>query len=97
MVPPKDLSHLCPFSRAKNCWEHIISLYKGSSSIQRSNFEVVLDEADEFVMLGDEDPRDLYRRVKMMTHKYRGSIVVLSISKSVEPNEEEKEMTSGFQ
>ena len=26
----------------------------------------------------------------MMTHKYRGSIVVLSISKSVEPNEELK-------
>ena len=30
-----------------------------------------------------------------MTHKYRGSIVVLSISKSVEPNEEQKEMISG--
>ena len=38
-------------------------MYNGSSSIQRSNFEVVLDEADEFVMLEDEDPRDLYRRV----------------------------------
>ena len=32
-----------------------------------------------------------------MTNKYRGSIIVLSISKSVEPNEEQKEMTSGFQ
>ena len=32
-----------------------------------------------------------------MTHKYRGSIIVLLISKSVKPNEEEKEMTSGFQ
>jgi hypothetical protein len=30
-------------------------------------------------------------------HKYRGSIVVLPISKSVEPNEEQKEMISGFQ
>ena len=39
----------------------------------------------------------LYRRTLMMTHKYRGSIIVLSISKSVEPNEEQKEMTSGFQ
>ena len=26
----------------------------------------------------------------VMTHKYRGSIIVLSISKSVEPNEEQK-------
>ena len=33
----------------------------------------------------------------LMTHKYRGSIVVLSISKSVEPNKEQKEMISGFQ
>ena len=32
----------------------------------------------------------------MMTHKYRGYIIVLSISKSVEPNEEQKEMISGF-
>ena len=32
----------------------------------------------------------------VMTHKYRGSIVVLSISKSVKPNEEQKEMISGF-
>ena len=32
-----------------------------------------------------------------MTHKYIGSIVAFSISKSVEPNEEQKEMISGFQ
>ena len=31
-----------------------------------------------------------------MTHKYRGSIVLLSINKSVEPNEEQKVLTSGF-
>ena len=33
----------------------------------------------------------------LMTLKYRGSIIVLSISKSVEPNGEKKEMTSSFQ
>ena len=32
-----------------------------------------------------------------MTHKCMGSIVAFSISKSVETNEEQKEMTSGFQ
>ena len=39
----------------------------------------------------------LFCQWRVMTHKCRGSIVVLSISKSVEPNEEQKEMTSGFQ
>ena len=29
-------------------------------------------------------------------HKYRGCIVVLSINKSVEPNEEQKVLTSSF-
>ena len=33
----------------------------------------------------------------VMTHKYMGSIVAFSVSKSVAPNEEQKEMTSGFQ
>ena len=33
----------------------------------------------------------------VMTHKYRGSIIVLSISKSVEPYEEQQEMTRSFQ
>jgi hypothetical protein len=33
---------------------------------------------------------------EVMTHKYRGCIIVLSINKSVEPNEEQKVLTSGF-
>jgi hypothetical protein len=40
--------------------------------------------------LGRVDASDL------MTHKYRGCIVVLSINKSVEPNEEKKVLTSSF-
>jgi hypothetical protein len=32
----------------------------------------------------------------LMTHKYWGCIVVLSINKSVEPNEEQKVLTSSF-
>ena len=47
----------------------------------------------------DERGKALFANVErgVITHKYRGSIVVLSISKSVEPNEEQKEMISGFQ
>ena len=46
----------------------------------------------------DETPIGVHLRDEIvMTHKYRGSIIVLSISKSVKPNEEQKEMTSDFQ
>jgi hypothetical protein len=34
--------------------------------------------------------------VALMTHKYRGCIIVFSINKSVEPNEEQKVLTNGF-
>jgi hypothetical protein len=43
---------------------------------------------------GDTVARGVAREV--MTHKYRGCIVVLSINKSVEPNEEQKVLMSGF-
>ena len=42
-------------------------------------------------------PRKRCQKIALMTHKYMGSIVAFLISKSVEPNEEQKEMTSGFQ
>jgi hypothetical protein len=41
-------------------------------------------------------PLTLPSSSRVMTHKYRGCIVVLSINKSVEPNEEQKMLTSGF-
>ena len=49
-IPPEDLPHLRPYSLAKDAWRHVVSLYRGSASIQRSNYEVVQDKADEFAM-----------------------------------------------
>ena len=62
-VPPKDLPHLRPYTVAKDAWLQVVSLYRVSASIQRSNYEVVQDEADEFAMKEDEEPRELFRRV----------------------------------
>ena len=62
-IQPEDIAHLRPFTVAKEAWHHVVSLYKGSTSIQRSNYEVVQDEADEFAMKEDEEPRELFRRV----------------------------------
>ena len=70
-LPPEELPHIRPFKLAKDAWDHINSMYKGSSSIQRSNFEVILDEADEFAMNEDEDPRELYRRLTTLAVSLR--------------------------
>jgi hypothetical protein len=44
------------------------------------------------VDVGEDEPKWW----RPMTHKYRGCIVVFSISKSVEPNEEQNVLTSSF-
>ena len=56
---------------AKEAWQHVVSIYKGSASIQCSNFEVVQDEADEFAMNEDEEPRELYRRLTTLAVSLR--------------------------
>ena len=55
---------------AKEAWEHVVSIYKGRS-IQCSNFEAVQDEADEFAMNEDEEPRELYRRLTTLAVSLR--------------------------
>ena len=50
-----------------------------------------------FLTEGASLPGNGAQKRVLMTHKYRGSIIVLSISKSVEPNEEQKEIISSFQ
>ena len=70
-IPPEDLPHLRPFTMAKDAWRHVVSLYRGSASIQCSNCEVVQDEADEFAMKEDEEPRELYRRVTKLAVSLR--------------------------
>ena len=60
-IPSKDIAHLRPFTVAKEACHHVVSIYKGSASIQHSNYEVVQDEANEFAMNEDEEPRELYQ------------------------------------
>jgi formyltetrahydrofolate hydrolase len=40
--------------------------------------------------------RQQCQKIVLMTHKYRGCIIVLLINKSVELNKEQKVLTSGF-
>ena len=37
-IPFEDIAHLQSFTVAKEAWQHVVSIYKGSASIQRSNF-----------------------------------------------------------
>ncbi|KAK1612002.1 hypothetical protein QYE76_035675 [Lolium multiflorum] len=59
----------------------------------RKGSDLISDLAETF-----ENLRRFVSRLgeKVMTHKYRGCIVVSSISKNVDPNEEQKVLTGSF-
>ena len=88
-VDPKGANKVCKLQRS------IYGLVQASQSWNMRFDEVT--KAFGFIQTYGE--ACIYKKVSgsLMTHKYRGSIIVISISRSVEPNEEQKEMISGFQ
>jgi hypothetical protein len=62
-------------------------------SYVKSLSEQQSEEEEDFIQ---ETPEAALVAAQVMTHKYRRCIVVLSINKSVKPNEEQKVLTSGF-
>ena len=65
--------------------------------VSQHGIEANLDKINSFKKRAKGKKGNFNKNGKLMTHKYMGSIVAFSISKSVEPNKEQKEMTSGFQ
>jgi hypothetical protein len=67
----------------------------------KARFEILLDQYNESFQLNDKNEERIFELeghacAYVMTLKYRGSIIVLLINKSVEPNEEQKVLTSSF-
>jgi hypothetical protein len=58
---------------------------------QRNEALQINDKNDERIFELEGHARDY-----VMTHKYRGCIIVLSINKSIEPNEAQKVLTGSF-
>src|SRR3954466_7909686 len=71
-------------------------LYKMTPSAEIKTTLTVKVTFTNFTLQYRFTPRQRRQKIVLITHKYRGCIAVLSINKSVEPNEEQKVLTSGF-
>ena len=63
----KDLAHIRKFTIAKEAWDYLTELFIGNESIQAAKYEEVSNECDSFVMLDDETPQEMYRRLKALS------------------------------
>jgi hypothetical protein len=78
-----------------------ILLEKGPSRHHISEDQEIPEKYQEIIFYQKTEEARRRRREEqqagsLMTHKYRGCIVVVSINKSVEPNEEQKVLMSSF-
>ena len=51
----------------KEAWVHLQTIYEGNEGIQRCDVVVLPHEVDNFVMLEDESPTDVFRRLTKLT------------------------------
>jgi hypothetical protein len=85
---------LAPLEKVKHAW--VAELPSVLWSL-RTTPNAATQETPSFLVDGAEAVLPVkITHEALMTHKYRGCIVVLSINKSIQPNEEQKVLTSGF-
>ena len=56
---------------AKEAWVHLQTIYEGNEGIQRCNVAILQHEVDNFVILEDESPTDVFRRLTKLTMTMR--------------------------
>jgi hypothetical protein len=104
--PPAQLD---PFKIPMKIVERLMdNYYSGDGTVHPGDHLLFIHELCELFKCAGISPSQVKRKLfslslkgraeewYLMTHKYRGCIVVLLINKSVEPNEEQKVLTSGF-
>jgi len=86
-APTANIYYEIPSSMIKKL---LANPYAGDGTLHPDMHLIYVDDVCGLFQLAGM-PEDVF-----MTHKYMGSAVTFSISNSVEPNEKQKEMTSGF-
>jgi len=58
-----DEDHVRNLKTCNEAWLYLETVYEGNEGIQRSNAAVLQHQVDNFIMLDEETPTELYRRL----------------------------------
>jgi hypothetical protein len=57
--------------KAKDIWDTLQRAHEGTKFVKKANRQLIEGQLDRFVMLGDEDPQEMYNRLKKLVNKVR--------------------------
>ena len=70
-IPREHVTPIRACKTAKEAWDSLDTLFQGNESIQSSKYDVAIDKSENFVMLEDETPKELYRRTIELANQLR--------------------------
>jgi hypothetical protein len=57
--------------KAKDIWDTLQRVYEGTKSVKKAKRQLIEMQLNRFVMLGDEDPQEMYNRLNNLVNKVR--------------------------
>jgi hypothetical protein len=57
--------------KAKDIWDTLQRAHEGTRPVKKAKRQLIEGQLDRFVMLDDEDPQEMYNRLKKLVNKAR--------------------------
>jgi hypothetical protein len=57
--------------KAKDIWDTLQRAHEGTKPVKKAKRQLIEGQLDRFVLLDDEDPREIYNRLKKLVNKVR--------------------------
>jgi hypothetical protein len=66
-----ECDHVDGIEKASEIWETLRLFLEGSRPVHKAKVEMLEGQLDQFVMLDDETPQEMYNQMKLMVNKVR--------------------------
>jgi hypothetical protein len=57
--------------KVKDIWDTLQRAHEGTKPVKKAKRQLIEGQLDRFVMLDDEDPQEMYNRLKKLVNKVR--------------------------
>jgi hypothetical protein len=69
-----EYDHVHGLEKASQIWETLRVFHEGSRLVRKEKIEMLRGQLDQFVMLNDETPQEMYNHMKLMVNKVRAYV-----------------------
>jgi hypothetical protein len=66
-----EYDHVDGLEKASEIWETLRLFHKGSRPVHKAKVKMLEGQLDQFIMLDDETPKEMYNRMNLMVNKMR--------------------------